>query len=136
MPSEASAKEGQPIPGGFNIRGRQLVASLEIADRDICTGVAQKFIKGLGLRHRNNRIVCSRSDPSANGRQVWLLLRIERNHRSKQDCGGQYLWPQQQHTRCDVSAVRITTGNEAIAGESVMLSSRYDKIRQLVCAVF
>src|SRR2546430_14830201 len=33
------------------------MGSLEIADRDICTGVAQKFIKSLGLRHRDNRIV-------------------------------------------------------------------------------
>src|ERR1700757_1477617 len=79
MPSGASAKEGQPIPGTFDIRHRQLVASLEKADRDICTGVAQKFIKGPGLGHRDNRIVCSRSDPNANGRQIWLHLRVERN---------------------------------------------------------
>src|SRR6266566_2410602 len=39
-----SAKDGQPIPGGCEILARQLVARLEIADGDICTGVAQKFI--------------------------------------------------------------------------------------------
>src|SRR5262245_7457290 len=111
VPSEASANEGQPFSCTFNICHRQLVASLEIADRDFCTGVAQKLSESLCLRRRNNRIVCSRSHPNANGREVRLRLGIQRNHRSKQDRGGQCLRPQQERTRCDVSAVRITNGN-------------------------
>jgi hypothetical protein len=49
MPSEASAKEGQPIPGGFQILARHFVASLEIMHRNIYTSDAQKFGKGVGL---------------------------------------------------------------------------------------
>src|ERR1700731_464381 len=37
--------------------------------------------EGSAKEGRDNPIVCSRSDPNANGRQIWLRLRIERNHR-------------------------------------------------------
>jgi len=43
---------------------------------------------------------------------------------------------EEQHARSNVGAVRITNGNEIIAGEAMMLSGRYDEIRQLVRAVF
>jgi hypothetical protein len=47
----------QPFGRSINLVVRQFVASLEISDRDVWTGVAQKVGKGIGLTHRNNWIV-------------------------------------------------------------------------------